>query len=222
MWHCGQLCITRNTHRFSKTTLTHSVGISLACVGLAGILFKLYLDYIKVGQSLLKHNTINSWACPLDHLRDLEQSLSTAILRSAWVEPDTAVRSSMWKPLLTILKRLCHPRFQTIYSHLSTFVEHPIAWELEAREIQEAEEAEEETDSEEEDDTDAPKTQSRRLLPKEQKIARSPAYDEFRQFLELGCMGSPVEAYPAILVVLSTIPPSVSVIMLVYFMYGKC
>lgn len=40
---------------------------------------------------------------------------------------------------------------------------------------------------------------------------QSHAYTEFRQFLELGCMGSPAEAYPAILVVLSTIPPSVSI-----------
>lgn len=37
----------------------------------------------------------------------------------------------------------------------------------------------------------------------------SQAYREFLQFLELGCSGSPIQGYPAILVILSTIPPSV-------------
>jgi len=34
----------------------------------------------------------------------------------------------------------------------------------------------------------------------------SEAYREFLQFLELGCAGSPVDGYPTVLVVLSTIP----------------
>ena len=36
---------------------------------------------------------------------------------------------------------------------------------------------------------------------------RSTAYREFLQFLELGCYDTPVQSYPAIVVVLSTIPP---------------
>ena len=35
------------------------------------------------------------------------------------------------------------------------------------------------------------------------------AYREFLQFLELGCYGSPVQGYPTILIIVSTIPPSV-------------
>jgi hypothetical protein len=38
----------------------------------------------------------------------------------------------------------------------------------------------------------------------------SEAYREFLQFLQLGCYGSPVQGYPAVLVVLASIPPTVS------------
>lgn len=42
----------------------------------------------------------------------------------------------------------------------------------------------------------------------------SEAYREFLQFLELGCAGSPVDGYPTVLVVLSTIPSSVCSLLL--------
>ena len=72
-------------------------------------------------------------------------------------------------------------------------------------------EDEEVSGSEDEDDGDAVVQKSVYQKPRsERKIIHSHAYDEFRQFLELGCMGSPVEAYPAVIVVLSTIPPVVS------------
>lgn len=35
------------------------------------------------------------------------------------------------------------------------------------------------------------------------------AYREFLQFLQLGCYGSPIQGYPVIVVVLSTIPTEV-------------
>lgn len=47
------------------------------------------------------------------------------------------------------------------------------------------------------------------MTPSESKTLVSLAYEEFRQFLELGCMGSAVQGYPAIIIILSTIPPSV-------------
>lgn len=37
----------------------------------------------------------------------------------------------------------------------------------------------------------------------------SAAYREFLQFLELGCSGSPLQGYPTVIVIISTIPPSV-------------
>lgn len=48
--------------------------------------------------------------------------------------------------------------------------------------------------------------------PQEGKLSKSLAYEEFRQFLELGCIGSPVQSYPAIIIILSTVPSPVSVI----------
>ncbi|GJE86513.1 hypothetical protein PsYK624_025930 [Phanerochaete sordida] len=126
-------------------------------------------------------------------LHGLEQSLSVAILRSAWIEPDAAVRNSMWQPLLTFLK------------------EYPTAWETEARGLHDADDGEDESEDEDEEDEDedAPKPRSAKAPTSEQKITHSQAYDDFRQFLELGCMGSPVQAYPAVIIVLSTIPPSI-------------
>jgi E3 ubiquitin-protein ligase listerin len=40
---------------------------------------------------------------------------------------------------------------------------------------------------------------------------RSPGFTDFLQFLELGCGGSPLQGYPAVLVILSSIPPSVRI-----------
>jgi hypothetical protein len=39
-----------------------------------------------------------------DHVNVLLHVLSRAVLRSAWVEPDSLVRAAMWEPLLTFLK----------------------------------------------------------------------------------------------------------------------
>jgi hypothetical protein len=41
------------------------------------------------------------------------------------------------------------------------------------------------------------------------KHRRSPGFADFLQFLELGCGGSPLQGYPAVIVILSSIPPSV-------------
>ena len=41
----------------------------------------------------------------LDDVDKLMNILSSAVLRSAWVEPDPQVRSVMWEPLLTFLTR---------------------------------------------------------------------------------------------------------------------
>lgn len=45
-------------------------------------------------------------------------------------------------------------------------------------------------------------------VPKERKDSLE-AYQDFLQFLQLGCSGSPVKGYPTVLIVVSTIPSSV-------------
>ena len=52
----------------------------------------------------------------------------------------------------------------------------------------------------------AAKTVTSSSLPQKQA---SQAYLEFLQFLQLGCSGSPLQGYPTVMIILSTIPSSV-------------
>ncbi|CAA7268465.1 unnamed protein product [Cyclocybe aegerita] len=71
----------------------------------------------------------------------------------------------------------------------------PESWNLEAKKI--PQDDEEDSGSEaDEDRTDSPST------------GLYQAYQEFLQFLQLGCSGSPIQGYPTVVVVVSTIPPS--------------
>ncbi|EJF63887.1 hypothetical protein DICSQDRAFT_145362 [Dichomitus squalens LYAD-421 SS1] len=116
-------------------------------------------------------------------LESLVPVLSSAILRSAWVEPDPNVRAAMWQPLLVFLK------------------EHPNAWTLEA-------EAEKEDEEESGSDSDGEASKPP-LKPSTSPTGPSQAYTEFLQFLATGCSGSPAQGYPTVLIILSTIPSSI-------------
>lgn len=85
------------------------------------------------------------------------------------------------------------------------FTAYPASWTLASAPSLEVSDDEEESGSE--DDEENPKPRKATIL--ENRAVPSSAYEEFRQFLELGCMGSPIVGYPAVLVVLSTIPSSV-------------
>ncbi|KAI0790522.1 hypothetical protein C8Q75DRAFT_762281 [Abortiporus biennis] len=117
-------------------------------------------------------------------LQVLSPTLSHAALRSAWIEVDANVRNAIWVPLLTFLR------------------EFPNAWELEAVPLHELEEDDEDEDSEDESHHVAQENS-------EKPSRVSHAYDEFLQFLELGCCGAPIQGYPTIIIVLVTIPPSI-------------
>ncbi|KAG2130479.1 hypothetical protein BD769DRAFT_1452567 [Suillus cothurnatus] len=109
--------------------------------------------------------------------------LSVVLLRSAWVETDSAVRNALFHPVLIFLK------------------DFPNAWILEGA-----------YDPDKHEDGDDSDSDSEELEAKTSSIRKehsSDAYREFLQFLELGCAGSPVDGYPTVLVVLSTIPSSV-------------
>ncbi|KAH9835414.1 uncharacterized protein C8Q71DRAFT_765758 [Rhodofomes roseus] len=127
-----------------------------------------------------------------DRLDPLIPVLSRAILRSAWVEPDPNVRAAMWRPFLTFLR------------------EHPKAWELDAS----APKDNDGEDAVDEDDSDTDEDERPRDAQANQStnsVAPAPpqAYREFLQFLELGCSGSPLQGYPTIIVIVSTIPPAI-------------
>jgi len=73
-----------------------------------------------------------------------------------------------------------------------------------------------EEDDEEDEDAEAEKLEDG--AEKRQDViptaVTSTAYSEFLQFLELGCSGAPLHGYPAVVVILSTIPSSVSLLTL--------
>ncbi|CCM05109.1 uncharacterized protein FIBRA_07316 [Fibroporia radiculosa] len=121
------------------------------------------------------------------HLNVLLPVLSRAILRSAWVEPDSIVRGSMWQPLLMFLK------------------EFPNAWEIEATSDNEIEEE----DSDDEDEDEDRISHVRIATGHSPSSGPTQAYLEFLQFLQLGCSGSPLQGYPAVLVIISTIPSKI-------------
>ena len=66
------------------------------------------------------------------------------------------------------------------------------------------------SESEVEKDDDEPRQAAKTVTPSSlpQKQA-SQAYLEFLRFLQLGCSGSPLQGYPTVMIILSTIPSSV-------------
>jgi len=69
-------------------------------------------------------------------------------------------------------------------------LEYPQCWELDARFHLDADGSESESEA-------------------DSGLPPSVAYKEFLRFLEMGCRGSPRQGYPALVIVLSTIPQSV-------------
>ncbi|KAG8972288.1 hypothetical protein FRB90_010262, partial [Tulasnella sp. 427] len=113
--------------------------------------------------------------------------ISTAALRSAWVETDHGVRIAMFEPLLVFLKA------------------YPAGWML----ADPAYRSKGQGKDRGEDDTDASGDESDPGEDDQVPTARNVAYTEFLDFLKLGCGGSPVQGYPVVLIALSTIPEEI-------------
>jgi len=62
----------------------------------------------------------------------------------------------------------------------------------------------------EKDNEDSEGEEEEEKVEEQQQPTRSVVYQEFLQYLQLGCAGQPLQGYPAVIIVLSTIPPSVS------------
>jgi hypothetical protein len=84
----------------------------------------------------------------------------------------------------------------------------PRAWEIDASfELHQANEGESDEEDDGSDAEEEPKIQpASALVPRDR---RSPGFANFLQFLELGCGGSPMQGYPAVILVISSIPSSV-------------
>jgi E3 ubiquitin-protein ligase listerin len=96
---------------------------------------------------------------------------------------------------------------------ITLLADFPIAWDLETSFVspkdEEAEEENSEGDNSENEDNKAAQLQDVSSMV-QRKI--SLAYQDFLRFLELGCSGSPLQGYPTVVVILSTIPPPVRTI----------
>ncbi|KAI0305195.1 hypothetical protein B0F90DRAFT_1702407 [Multifurca ochricompacta] len=114
-----------------------------------------------------------------DKIVGLVPMLSVAVLRSSFSEPSIQVRGSMWRPLLKFLKSMSCP----ILRHCDS-------------------------DSEEAGGSDEDRVKEKSTASVA-KVRRSPGFTDFLQFLEIGCGGSPQQGYPAVLVILSSIPSSI-------------
>ena len=117
--------------------------------------------------------------------------VSTAVLRSAWGESDAGVRGLMWVPLLEFLKGgflgFCFVFVFGRRTHRAQ--EFPDAWALSG-----TYESDDGEDSE----------------PDNEGPIKPAAYADFLQFLQLGCSGSPIQGYPIVVIVLSTLSSPVS------------
>ncbi|KAJ3841743.1 hypothetical protein F5878DRAFT_577882 [Lentinula raphanica] len=122
--------------------------------------------------------------------------LSSSIFHSAWNEQDAGVQGVMWQPLLRFLK------------------DHPDSWQWEMDHthrsaLEPAKDVEGGSDSDSESSSGS---ESERSDDEDGDVggrSTSRAYEYFLSFLSRGCNGSPVQAYPAVMVVLSTIPSDI-------------
>ncbi|KAJ3986996.1 hypothetical protein F5890DRAFT_1406039 [Lentinula detonsa] len=126
--------------------------------------------------------------------------LSFSVFHSAWNEQDVGVQGVMWPSLLRFLK------------------DNPEAWQWEieytASEMnvpRQSKDVDAELESGSESEVDSPDAENQDVAGKTtvSSPAASRAYQSLLSFLERGCNGSPIQAYPAIVIILSTIPSSI-------------
>ena len=166
-----------------------------------GISFGFGQPYVRRSGWTLLQSLLSALKGHSEKQESLLPVLSQAVLRSAWVEPDLGVQQTMWRPLLLFLKgeRAATARINQLA--LTFLKEFPQAWKIETQAEPESE-SDAEEEGEGEDATKHAKVKSIEQRP-------SVAYAEFLQFLQLGCGGSPIQGYPTIVIVLSTIPSEV-------------
>jgi hypothetical protein len=161
----------------------------------------------QVRYRLQHHFQANTLGGIIDEIAGLVPMLSIAVLRSSFAEPNVQVRGTMWRPWLKFLKRALWSRF-CCHQNAYGFAEYPRAWEIDAafepHKVNKSGSDEEDDGSSAEEELDVQVASTN--VAKDQ---RSPGFTDFLQFLELGCGGSPLQGYPAVLVILSSIPPSV-------------
>ena len=111
----------------------------------------------------------------------------------------------MWRPWLKFLKGTHWSKIYCLITHY--LVDFPRAWEIDAT-FELPNQIESDSDEEEDSDKEDDNSKQQPAAPAS-KGGRSPGFADFLQFLELGCGGSPLQGYPAVLAILHSIPSSV-------------
>ncbi|KAJ3872691.1 hypothetical protein F5051DRAFT_148142 [Lentinula edodes] len=123
--------------------------------------------------------------------------LSFSVFHSAWTEQDAGVQGVMWQPLLKFLKDNPEAwQWEMGYKYTAEF-------NLPMRDVDAGSDSDSESDSSDGEEEDVRK--GTEVPP----FTASRAFKSFLSFLACGCNGSPIQAYPAVMVVLSTIPSSI-------------
>ncbi|KAG7441328.1 uncharacterized protein BT62DRAFT_937246 [Guyanagaster necrorhizus] len=124
-----------------------------------------------------------------------------AVRKAAWALVQALLRHPIQTQLSTLSAAILHSAWvesdttvhTVMWQPLLRFLkDHPNAWEL-----ADSPRLEEDGSSDEEDEEQHPPLKGR------------PSYDEFLQFLQLGCSGSPIQGYPTVVIIISTIPSSI-------------
>jgi hypothetical protein len=117
----------------------------------------------------------------------------------------------MWRPWLKFLKgALLLGYYRCRYQSAHYVVDYPRAWETDT--AFDPRKANQSGSDEEDDGSSAEEEANVQAVPTlVVKDRRSAGFADFLQFLELGCGGSPLQGYPAVIVILSSIPPSVGI-----------
>ncbi|KAK0191944.1 hypothetical protein F5146DRAFT_1102178 [Armillaria mellea] len=120
-------------------------------------------------------------------VRKAAWTLVQALLRPQLSTFSAAILHSAWvEPDTTVHTVMWQPLLRFLKGHSN-------AWELADRVIVEGDGSSDEKN----DEQHPPPLKAR------------PAYDEFLRFLQLGCSGSPIQGYPTVVIIISTIPSSI-------------
>ncbi|CAE6428146.1 unnamed protein product [Rhizoctonia solani] len=172
-----------------------SWGYEQRAVRMAGWkLIKEFVKYLQNNQTDIVEEISND-DTPLPLKLGYLRNLGCAALRSAWVETDSVVRTSMWEGLLPLI---------TVF---------PEVWDMDPINqalIGTSQHTAAESDSSEDIEDGPMETVPNGATRSHPATSYSHlAFNDFLHFLELGCRGSATQSYPAIVVVLSTIPEAI-------------
>ncbi|KAF8531403.1 hypothetical protein JB92DRAFT_2851839 [Gautieria morchelliformis] len=179
----------------SLTSTTQGFGFGQTIVRRAG--WGIVHTLMGGGESKLGHERWRAWISQAEpdlteHTPSAPGLISSAILRSAFVELDPVVRSCMWEPFLMFLTKI-NNAWLVNCEYESSF---------QSKSLQVVE-----SNSVSGSAVEGTVTTPTKSHPKtDQDGLRSAAYAEFLAFLSLGCNGSPLNGYPTLIVILSTIP----------------